>query len=48
MDEALALGIVLLSPRLVTLAVAMRDAADRRRRRRLLAPVDRESGCGVR
>jgi putative peptide zinc metalloprotease protein len=31
--EALALGIVLLSPRLVTLAVAIRDAADRRRRK---------------
>jgi putative peptide zinc metalloprotease protein len=30
--EALALGVVLLSPRLVTLAVALRDAADRRRR----------------
>jgi hypothetical protein len=30
--DALALGIVLLSPRLLTLAVAIRDAADRLRR----------------
>jgi putative peptide zinc metalloprotease protein len=31
--EALTLGVVLLSPRLLTLAVAIRDAANRRRRR---------------
>jgi hypothetical protein len=42
--EALALGVVLLSPRLLTLAVAIRDAAVRRRRRTHLPPtVERES-----
>jgi hypothetical protein len=45
--EALALGVVLLSPRLVTLAVAIRDAADRRRSKPR-ATVDPECGFAVR
>jgi hypothetical protein len=35
--EALALGVVLLSPRLLTLVVATRDAANRRQRHTPLA-----------
>ena len=36
--EALGLGVVLLSPRLLTLAVAIRDAADCRHRRPTVEP----------
>ena len=43
--EALTLGIVLLSPRLVTLAVAIRDAADHRRRE--LRPTVEPEGSAV-
>jgi putative peptide zinc metalloprotease protein len=43
--EALTLGMVLLSPRLVTLAVAIRDAADHRRRE--LRPTVEPEGSAV-
>lgn len=43
--EALTLGIVLLSPRLVTLAVAIRDAADHRRRQ--LRPTVGPKGSAI-
>jgi hypothetical protein len=37
--EALTMGVILLSPRLLTLAVAMRDAANRRRGRAHAQPT---------